>query len=456
MLKYVDLFAGCGGLSLGLESVGCSLVLAVEKSPMAAETLFRNIVSPAASADDWRTHLSSELPVQAKAGLVVGPLSSVLGDDQTMANMSPIDIVVGGPPCQGFSLAGRRNPGDERNRLAWEFLEFVNKTRPNAVVIENVVGMNRRFSGTVDSVFSQLREALKTCGDGYVVQAILANAIHYGAAQHRPRMLLIGLRADIAESRGITATADLWRSEFIDSERLTSLPLAPKPTVTADAPTLQDAIGDLQLSAPSSTPHRASAYQAELRELEKYLTRTYGPVHNQGRRRHTERVMKRFRLYQWMSANNLPKNAMQLIALNGRQSAIEIATQVPDTAFPAESPDGSLIAANSRDLLELLLELQTRKHSQRVLSWNKPSPTIVTLPDDYVHPTEPRILTVRESARVQGFPDSFVFYGKETTGSTRRRVEVPQYSQVGNAVSPFVGRAVGKMLTELLREPQLA
>lgn len=75
---------------------------------------------------------------------------------------------------------------------------------------------------------------------------------------------------------------------------------------------------------------------------------------------------------------------------------------------------------------------------------------MVTLPDDYVHPSEPRIFTVREMARFQGFPDAFEFLGKETTGAHRRRIEVPQYSQVGNAVSPWLSFAVGKRIAELL------
>jgi len=103
-------------------------------------------------------------------------------------------------------------------------------------------------------------------------------------------------------------------------------------------------------------------------------------------------------------------------------------------------------------MLQLLLDLRTRKHSQKALAWNEPARTVVTLPDDYVHPSEPRIFTVRELARFQGFPDDFEFVGKETTGSLRRRVEVPQYSQVGNAVSPYLSFAIGNLLESLIGE----
>jgi DNA (cytosine-5)-methyltransferase 1 len=102
------------------------------------------------------------------------------------------------------------------------------------------------------------------------------------------------------------------------------------------------------------------------------------------------------------------------------------------------------------DLVDLAYSLATKKHSQKVLAWRAPARTVVTLPDDYVHPLEPRIFTVREMARFQGFPDQFEFLGKETTGSDRRRFEVPQYSQVGNAVSPWLALAVGRMMRRIL------
>lgn len=118
--------------------------------------------------------------------------------------------------------------------------------------------------------------------------------------------------------------------------------------------------------------------------------------------------------------------------------------------MPAQSPDGSRLASNLEELVDLVMELGTRKHSQKVLGWDMPARTVVTLPDDYVHPEKPRIFTVRELARFQGFPDTFEFLGKETTGAQRRRVEVPQYSQVGNAVSPWLSNAVGRKIAEVI------
>jgi len=96
--------------------------------------------------------------------------------------------------------------------------------------------------------------------------------------------------------------------------------------------------------------------------------------------------------------------------------------------------------------------LSSKKHSQKVLDRNSVSSTVMTIPDDYVHYTEPRVLTVREEARLQSFPDSFEFKGKETTGGSRRGQEVPQYTQVGNAVPPRLAKALGESIARRLRE----
>jgi DNA (cytosine-5)-methyltransferase 1 len=130
-----------------------------------------------------------------------------------------------------------------------------------------------------------------------------------------------------------------------------------------------------------------------------------------------------------------------------RIEELKLVTKLP---FPLLATDGSILAESAEDFQKLLASHVTKKHSQRVLVLNRPSPTVITAPDDYIHPTLPRVLSVRELARLQGFPDAFVFRGKETTGGLKRRTEVPQYSQVGNAVSPYVGKSIGHLATKLL------
>ena len=144
-MKYIDLFAGCGGLSLGVEQAGGELVLAVEKSDMASRTFYHNLVADASDIREWMRHVDSSIREQASSKVVVRELSALLAEEAVMEQLSAegIDLVVGGPPCQGFSLAGRRNPEDARNKLPWEYLQFVEKVQPKAVVIENVVEIGR-------------------------------------------------------------------------------------------------------------------------------------------------------------------------------------------------------------------------------------------------------------------------------------------------------------------------
>lgn len=457
MYTYVDLFAGCGGLSLGVEQAGGNLLLAVEKSDMAARTFFANFIDDSIADSEWIAYVNAPVRTQVNRRVAVQPLRDVLDDVGSMTQLeaSDLDVVVGGPPCQGFSLAGRRNPADIRNRLPWEYLEFVERTQPKIVVIENVVGMNRRFAPDEDAPFVQLQQALSETAPGYIVQGVAVNALHYGAPQHRPRLMIIGVRNDVAIARSIETTGTLWSSSFRD-EISGDLPvMAPHPTVArADAPTLADAIGDLQPDLPPQHATRASVFRRHVRTRSEWglpPVRSSGSaqIANQTQRRHSEATQSRFRLYQWLRANGLPPRILNA----SRDNESRVRELLEDCAYPAIAPDGIVLARDLQELVELVARLHTKKHSQKALVWDEPARTVVTLPDDYVHPSEPRILTVREMARLQGFPDDFVFLGKETTGSLRRRFEVPQYSQVGNAVSPLLARAVGEMIDRIMTSP---
>lgn len=459
-MKYVDLFAGCGGLSLGLDRAGFELVLAIEKSDMATETFYHNFIERIDNEDKWNKYKLSSIDEQVKTGLLTNEVGAILARDDLMQQVKEqgIDIVVGGPPCQGFSLAGRRNPDDARNKLPWQFLEFVEKTDPKAVVIENVVGMSRGFKKEgKEAPFEQLQEALRSIGRGYVVQPIHINAMHYGVPEHRPRLMILGLRKDIADAKGITSDGVLWHSNFKDLIDTTKLPgLAPLPVVNAnEVRTAKDAISDLSEVANTETGPVAKAFLKEMRNAKAWKLKPLasGSVPNQNQRNHQDKARARFRLYQYLMSQGLSPNTLNIPAKEAEVVAREkLLKLLADVRLPAYAPDGTVLARTLEELIELLFELKTKKHSQRPLSWSKPSPTVVTLPDDYVHPSEPRIFTVRELARFQSFPDAFEFRAKETTGSERRRIEVPQYSQVGNAVAPLVAYAVGKKFKDILTE----
>lgn len=460
LFSFVDLFAGCGGLSLGLRSAGGRHVLAVEKSPMAAETYFKNLVSRDDSV--WRALVSSSVRTQAASGLVVGPLSSVLADSIAMKTLreEELDVVAGGPPCQGFSMAGKRQKDDPRNALALEFLSFVNLTDPKFVIIENVLGMHRKFD--VDSTstpFEEIRSALAQQGSkgGYRVQGVLLNSKHYGVPQSRPRMMLLGVREDIALQLKIDVSDRVQKSGFTDDINLDHHDLLP--------PAQRDRKGErhvrdalLDLSALGILERSAEPEQDYLTELNdlgrwKIVERQSEILANTALRKHRQQTQRLFAVIEALKG-------LDALAAARRAKANDYSGAVNDefvafvgaqlAKFPLKTSLAGLVFDTPAQLIEQVMGSLTRKHSQTVLAWNEPARTVVTIPDDYIHPRFPRTFSVRELARLQGFPDSFEFHGKVTTGGTSRRTEVPQYTQVGNAVSPFVGLALGNLIAGLI------
>lgn len=463
--KYIDLFAGCGGLSLGLHKAGFELSLAVEKSDMAAETFFHNFVERIEIESKWRSFSSPSTSVeeQAKRKLVVRELSAVLESKQLLRELKceGIDLVAGGPPCQGFSLAGRRNPDDIRNTLPWQFLELVEVVQPKSVLIENVSGMSQEFrKHGKSSPFNDLRLALCETGPGYMVQPLHLNAMHYGVPQHRPRVMLVGIRRDIAERLQLVVSDETWRSEY---DRMPSTKFAKRPSLAPEAThfgeailTVEDAISDLGKKGYRKR-NSISDFAAEMRSQDQLgdgmVERGTVKLENHVLRRHAPHIEMRFRIYQYLRDQGIHPRLMGIpkdTSLTDKGQRVAISEALSRASFPARAPDGTILAENMPELVERIMELGTRKHSQRPLRWDAPSPTVVSLPDDYVHPKEPRTLTVRELARFQSFPDSFEFRAKETTGSMRRRVEVPQYTQVGNAVPPKLAEAVGRHIMAIL------
>lgn len=466
--RSIDLFSGCGGLSLGLKQSGFEIALAVEKSEMAAETYYHNFVERITDPKIWTEFLSlkGNIPAQASLGLIVDELEQVLKCKETLSKLrsQEIDLVAGGPPCQGFSLAGRRDPDDTRNILPWQFLDFVREVAPKAVIIENVAGMTQNFvKHGKTSPFTQLQKALSDTSPGYTVQALQVNAMHYGAPQHRPRVMLVGIRSDIADVLKLNFSKSPWKSDLDQTASKTSdqrPDLAPKGIHYGEnILTVRDAISDLG-QATYHKNAKISDYAKEMRTDPSFAeglgiaNNERAKLQNHVFRKHSERIKIRFRIYQYLRDQNLSAKLMGIpsnLTLSESARQDRLLFELRSAKLPAKSPDGTEIASNIDELLEVIMQLGTRKHSQRPLSWSAPSPTVLSLPDDYVHPDQPRTLTVRELARFQSFPDFFEFRSKETTGSHRRRFEVPQYTQVGNAVPPKLGKAIGDVVLGVLR-----
>lgn len=468
-LTCVDLFAGCGGLSLGLKQAGFEVKLAVEKSPMAAETYYHNLIRPVRDAEQWRRfHEDLSVEEQARSGLVVRELSEVLNSQPVLSGLrdAEIDLVAGGPPCQGFSVAGRRNPDDVRNALPWQFLDFVDAVRPKAVIVENVSGIRRDFrKHRTASPFDDLRTTLAETGPGYAVQPMLLNAMDFGVPQHRPRVFLVAVLADMAVGAGMNITPDMWDATFDYPHQgpFRERPsLIPNPTHSnaggARCLTVRDAIADLPNSGYAAG-QSVSDFARKMRSDRAFL-KAAGPTDtkiecptNHVLRVHSERVKRRFQIYQYLRSSGIHPKILTIptktnISEEKRRSMVLDALE--GVKYPVSLDDGTVLAKDESTMIRIVYDLATKKHSQRALSSEKPAPTILSLPDDIVHPVVPRIPTVRELARFQSFPDAFEFRSNETTGSMRRRIEVPQYTQVGNAVPPRLARALGARLREVL------
>lgn len=462
-MKYIDLFAGCGGLSLGFESVGFELGLAVEKSPMASETFYHNLIKPLETDNSWQDYLNESSEKKIEIGLYVGETLSLLENHELMTqlkNKLPLtDLIVGGPPCQGFSMAGRRNPKDHRNELPWQFLEYVEIFKPKAVLMENVVGMRTRFNKhNEDSPFKKIKKVLEE-GVGhnkespqYLVQELQLNAMHYGVPQHRPRVFLLGIRKDIAEQKSLTVTPSIWFSDdFFLGDKGSCL--CPLPTIKEkDILSVQDAIGDLYSEEIDTSKYLNSLNKKSA--FKKVIKHKNENLQNHNLRRHSEKIQKRFRLYQYFSEQNISTKVFNLASkyhtTKDQAYYIEIENALKSVIIPAIAPDKVVIAKTKHELIDMVLELATKKHSQRPLKAIKPSPTVVSIPDDVIHPTLARTMTVREQARFQSFPDYFEFKSKETTGGAKRKIEVPQYTQVGNAVPPLMAQAIAKHIKDLI------
>lgn len=397
---YIDLFAGCGGLSLGLHNAGWKGLFAIEKSPDAFKTLKYNLI-------DNKDHFNwpSWLP---KENIEIDNAIK-LHKDNLEKLKNKVDLVAGGPPCQGFSMAGRRNENDQRNNLIKSYIDFIKIIKPKILFFENVKGFTMEFKKNKDKgkeYSSYVENALNRAG--YFVKGELVNFGEYGIPQKRTRFILVGVRKDLANASKELAetffsTIKENRHSFLSEKNL---------TVNTN---LKDAISDLLKANGLKESPDTKSFQAG----------TYSKI----------------------------KSSYQTLMRKGIENKI-----ADSHRFPKHRPDiiekFDVILKTCRKNKDIDAKTRERfnikKHTIIPLDKNDKSPTITTLPDDYIHYSEPRILTVREYARIQSFPDWYQFQGKYTTGGKLRTQEVPRYSQIGNAIPPLFGEQSGLVLKQLL------
>lgn len=511
--SFIELFAGCGGLSLGLRSAGFTELAANELSSMPAETFALNLmgidlrseefvntpinkrrvlwIDPSATDiikrlnDNPFERPQTDMPELSGTSdftgkLIVGDirrLNTFIEDRHSPLIHGEVDLVSGGPPCQSFSLAGRREFGNQRNQLPWEFAKFVNIQRPRMALLENVEGILRPFKLENHTYYAWFEVCKAFASIGYVTCPLLVNARLAGVAQNRPRFIMIAVREDLAANlpsdtsdwfqqgirlidavRESSADAEYDSSRWIyrdlnepdwqqRAQQTVFSPLVAFSEVNSQR-TVFDAIGDLQLeNAPEKSGYVRnlnSLFSPLLATQQHSMMNTRIPVN-------TPRVRARFRLY-------------QIIARAGRETTNEVRSVLrrQSTTLPTPTVEyllntnmldyGRGIPDDENSLMTYLDGLATKKFSQKALLKDQPAPAALSIPDDICHYQEARTLSVREMARIQSFPDTFEFRGIPTTGGARRSYQVPQYTQIGNAVPPLLGNALGTVISSILDE----
>lgn len=398
---YIDLFAGCGGLSLGLHYAGWKGIFAIEKSPLAFETLRHNLINKKNHFDwpEWLPKAHHDIDEV---------LENYKEELKDMAGK--VDLVAGGPPCQGFSSAGRRKEDDERNNLIKSYLRFIFTVKPKIIFFENVKGFTLNFKknkskGLAYSYF--VSRALSLAG--YHVYGKLIDFSEFGIPQKRTRFILVGIKKEINnDGSKVKEFFNLLmkrRESFLANRGL---------SITT---TLEEAISDLlqdekELPSPDTVGFKTSCYGE-------------------------------------------PKSLYQLFLREGVNKGIPDSHRFANHSRVVTEKFLNIIKSQG-DYSKIKQQYRNKKRIQILLKKDQQSPTLTTLPDDYVHYHDPRILTVREYARIQSFPDWYEFKGKYTTGGKERTKEVPRYSQIGNAIPPLFSEQSGVILKELLANPEIS
>ena len=405
--SFIDLFAGCGGLSLGLEQAGFNPVYVNELNNDALNTYlinrseYKHLNLKEFHSNDIKELSGSKKKLEELSKNLKSKFNIKKGD---------LSLVVGGPPCQGYSGIGHRRSykvDKEKipsNYLYKEMYKVIEHFNPKAFIFENVRGLlSARWTknGVKGEIFKDVLKQFSKLKN-YNYDYSLVQSKDYGVPQNRPRVLVIGIRKDIKSK--------------INKE-------------------------DLFPNKDKSYPH-----------LEELFSDLIDKNYN-----------KDFVTNSYLSD---PKTKIQrtLRTRKNKNSFLSKGDKLTDQEYSNHSPN---IVKKFKSMLDndgvIKDKFKTKKFAQRLLNkrWNGKGPNITatSLPDDYVHYSQPRTLTVREWARLQMFPDWYIFQGKRHTGGIRRAGnpqkgifdrEVPKYTQIGNAVPVELARRLGLNIRKLL------
>lgn len=397
VIKAVDLFAGAGGFGLGFHLANYDLLCAVERDKWAVETLKHN------------GHCRS---------VVEADIQRLQTREQIWEICSPDpDIVIGGPPCQGFSIAGpaeKKDPKDPRNSLFEDFARWIFHLQPRMFVMENVKGILTRKNVEGERVIDIINATFRALK--YDVEVWVLNAAEFGVPQTRERVFIVGHRL------GRVIGPPPKTHCLIKRNGTFSLPLADQ---FSQFVTTGDAILDLPpLKAGEGSEEQEYTLPPQT-SFQEWARHESPKLYNHVAMNHTQRIVERFRRIQ--KGNSLAEVPMEY-------------------RVRMRSGNGELSSAHYQS-------------NYRQLRSDDVSYTIpASFYSSFIHPNQPRNITAREAARLQSFPDWYRFMGKRTVVSSRllqtngRHEEdfLSQYNQIGNAVPPLLAKAIADHLKQHL------
>lgn len=359
-LRAVDLFSGCGGLTLGFEREGFTTLLGVELNPQQAATFEANHRDIPVIRRDIR-RVSNEL--------VQGHLAG-----------NRVDVIIAGPPCEGFSIAGNRDEDDPRNDLFVHVVRLAKALEPAVILIENVPGLLSMKNG---QVIQEIHRRLR--GIGYEPAHTVLNASRFGVPQNRSRLFVV-------------STRDGGGGDIIRALE----------GVNVGEVNVKDAIGDLPPLEPGEEKTRYeiepfSEYQVLMREGDVAALTSHRAVN------HRPFMIERFK------------------CISPGEGMTEAWDRIPEKFRPRKPYSARC----------------------RRLDPSKPSPTVTAhCLDELIHPDQDRQITPREAARLQSFPDTYVFTGRYVVfhGSS----EQDRYEQIGDAVPPLLAQAIAREIRKYL------
>lgn len=390
--KVLDVFSGAGGFSLGFEMAGCEIIGAIDIDKWALDTFQAN---------------------HPRAKTLLGDIRDFSDYCLSQYFDNKPNIIIGGPPCQGFSICNKNagDPRDPRNSLFKEFLRCALIFEPDFLVMENVANIIRAKTLRGKKVVDIIKEAFERLG--YFVYFDILHAGNFGVPQKRQRFFLIASKKKL--DTPFPAPTHFFGDNDIFSNGLKK------------CPTLWEAISDLPSIEASEGGEQMEYSKSAENEYQRLCRKGSRYVFNHSAMKHSKRLIARFASMRWGdSVSDIKDENLKQRKRNGNGA-------ISDSVYD--------------------------QNNRRMHPYDLCNTITASFYGNFVHPFFDRNFTAREGARIQSFPDNYIFKGKPTTASKKLleregrldEAYLCQYSQIGNAVPPLMARALAKnILKELV------